>query len=115
MALQYDIRKHQLELELLMDRLNTMEQRRAKGYSAAKVLQSERELILCMGRRVRTASSPTSDQDPYYEGPEVPQGSDFLSWLCGSMDGPASIRIRTSNSGSSQGMGSSGTFPSRTD
>ena len=91
MALQDDIRMRQQELELLMHEHSSMEKREREG-RAANVLQSDRARILCGGRPVRTARRPTPSQDPYYEGPEVPQGLDFLLLLCDPMSGPVCIR-----------------------
>ena len=89
-ALQDDIRKHKLDLELMEYELASMEQCATKG--TADVFQSKLAHMLCVGRRVQTGPRPTPSQDPCYEGAEVPQGSDFLLWPCDPLDGPASIR-----------------------
>ena len=91
MALQDDICMRQQELELLMHEHSSME-KRALGGRAANVLQSDRARILCGGRPVSTGRRPTPSQDPYYNGPEVLQGLNFLLLLCDPMNGPACIR-----------------------
>ena len=61
-ALQDDIRKHKLEIELMEYELASMEQYAAKG--AADVFQSKRAHMLCVGRRVQSGPRPTPSQDP---------------------------------------------------
>ncbi len=85
MALHDDIRKRKLELELMEYELASMERCTAKG--TANVFQSDLALFLCMGRPLCTMRRPTPGKDPRYEGPEVPQGSDFLSWPHDPTDG----------------------------
>ena len=92
-ALQDDICKHKLELELMEYELASMEQCAANGAKGtADVFQSKRAQMHCVGRRVQTGPRPIPSQDPCYEGTEVPQGSEFLSWPCDPLDGPSSIR-----------------------
>ena len=80
LALQDYICERKLELELMAFELASMELCTAKG--TADVFQSKRAHMLCVGRRVQTGPRPTPSQDPCYEGTEVTQGSDFLSWPC---------------------------------
>ena len=75
-ALQNDIRKHKLDLELMEYELASMERCATKG--TADVFQSKRAHMLCVGKQVQTGPRPTPSQDPCYEDAEVPQGSDFL-------------------------------------
>ena len=92
MALQDDIRTRQKDLELLMHKHSSMEERISKDCCAAKVLQSERVKRRCGGRPIRIGRRPTPSPDPYYEGPEAPQGLDFLLLLCDPTTGPECIR-----------------------
>ena len=59
-ALQDDIRKHKLELELMEYELASMEQCATKG--TADVFQSKLAHMLCVGRRVQTAPRQTPSQ-----------------------------------------------------
>ncbi len=59
LALQHGICKCQLELELQLHELSLMEKRIDKGLRAAEVPQTKGALMLCVGRRVRTAPRPT--------------------------------------------------------
>ena len=65
-ALQDDIRKHKLDLELMEYELASMEQCATKG--TADVFQSKRAHKLCLGRRVQTGPRTTPSQDQCYKG-----------------------------------------------